>query len=28
MPTACGEQEAVIASAYFPGDSNDAPPRE
>ncbi|KAM8702584.1 hypothetical protein ACLKA7_001920 [Drosophila subpalustris] len=28
MPTACGEQEAVIASAYFPGDSNDASPRE
>ncbi|KAM8714838.1 hypothetical protein ACLKA7_001241 [Drosophila subpalustris] len=28
MPTACGEQEAVIASAYFPGDSNDAQPRE
>ncbi|KAL7724221.1 hypothetical protein ACLKA6_020027 [Drosophila palustris] len=28
MPTACGEKEAVIASAYFPGDSSDAPPRE
>ncbi|KAL7724765.1 hypothetical protein ACLKA6_008642 [Drosophila palustris] len=26
VPTACGEQEAVIASAYFPGESNDAPP--
>ncbi|KAL7725566.1 hypothetical protein ACLKA6_003186 [Drosophila palustris] len=28
MPTACGEKEAVIASAYFPGDTSDAPPRE
>ncbi|KAL7729276.1 hypothetical protein ACLKA6_009728 [Drosophila palustris] len=28
VPAACGEQEAVIASAYFPGESNDAPPRE
>ncbi|KAL7735694.1 hypothetical protein ACLKA6_002571 [Drosophila palustris] len=26
--TVCGEQEAVIASTYFPGESNDAPPRE
>ncbi|KAM8701659.1 hypothetical protein ACLKA7_005560 [Drosophila subpalustris] len=25
---ACGEQEAVIASAYFPGEFNDAPPIE
>ncbi|KAL7726559.1 hypothetical protein ACLKA6_010424 [Drosophila palustris] len=28
VPTASGEQEAVLASAYFPGDSSDAPPRE
>ncbi|KAL7726069.1 hypothetical protein ACLKA6_008527 [Drosophila palustris] len=28
VPTAGGEQEAVLASAYFPGDSSDAPPRE
>ncbi|KAM8702031.1 hypothetical protein ACLKA7_007671 [Drosophila subpalustris] len=27
VPTACGEQEAVIASAYFPGESNGASPR-
>ncbi|KAM8711717.1 hypothetical protein ACLKA7_012259 [Drosophila subpalustris] len=28
VPTVCGEQEAVIASASIPGESNDAPPRE
>ncbi|KAM8714859.1 hypothetical protein ACLKA7_001982 [Drosophila subpalustris] len=28
VPTASGEEEAVLASAYFPGDSSDAPPRE
>ncbi|KAM8702402.1 hypothetical protein ACLKA7_007733 [Drosophila subpalustris] len=26
VPTVCGEQEAVIASAYFPGESNDVHP--
>ncbi|KAL7725126.1 hypothetical protein ACLKA6_000439 [Drosophila palustris] len=28
VPTTGGEQEAVLASAYFPGDSSDAPSRE
>ncbi|KAL7725291.1 hypothetical protein ACLKA6_000708 [Drosophila palustris] len=28
VPTASGEQEAVLATAYFPVDSSDAPPRE
>ncbi|KAM8718807.1 hypothetical protein ACLKA7_001508 [Drosophila subpalustris] len=28
VSTAGGEQEAVLVSAYFSGDSNDAPPRE